>query len=162
MHPQDLLVVFVLCLFVVTAYRAWQRVQRQAPLREKAQAHEATFYIRLDRVRVSVGSGWGEWNNMSPYLAIRGDLIEISSSVPVFRAVFSGEYYFKASDTSMDAERPPFFRQSGGGRWIVLIGMSDGKDIQVAICSRNSILDIWNALSGSGVVACSLPPGLIS
>jgi hypothetical protein len=106
-------------------------------------------------------------------------LIEISSSVPslfrhtlissgkttqtdepVFPAVFSGEYYFEASDTSMDAGRLPFIRRSGGGRWIVLTGMSDGKDVQVAICSRNSILDIWNALSVSGVVARSFPPGL--
>ena len=160
MPPQDILALCVAAGFVFIYGRIWLRRHREAPLRRELRAREVTFRTVLDRVKVADSGGWPKWAEVSAPMGlfVRGDAIEVSSSVAPLRIVMGLEYYLLAAGTSIELSRSPsrIYRRD----WIVLTGQQAGEDIQLAITTTNddALLQAWNALVTAGVIPAGLPP----
>ena len=160
MPPQDILALCVAAGFVFIYGRIWFRRHREAPLRREVRTRNVTFGTVLDRVKVSDSGGWPKWVEVSAPMGlfVRGDAIEVSSSVAPLRVVMGLEYYLPAAETSIEMSRSPSrIRRKD---WIVLTGRQGGKDIQVAITTTNhhALLQAWNALFTAGAIPAGLPP----
>ena len=159
MPPQDALALCVAAGFVLIYGRIWFRRHREAPLRREIRTRDVTFRAVLDRVKVSE-PGRRTWAGVTAPmdLLVRGDAIEVSSTVAPVRVVMGLEYYFPAAQTSIELSRSPSLIYRGD--WIVLTGRQAGKDIQVAITTMNdsALVDAWNALAGAGAIPAGLPP----
>ena len=160
MPPQDILAVCVAAGFVFIYGRIWLRRHREAPLRRELRTRDVTFQAVLARVKVSDSGGWPKWVEVSAPMGLflRGDAIEVSSSVAVLRVVMGLEYYLPAAGTSVELSRWPsrVYRKD----WIVLTGQQAGREIQVAITTANDhmLLQAWNALVTAGAIPAGLPP----
>jgi hypothetical protein len=160
MPPQDVLALCVAAGFVVIYGRIWFRRRREAPLRREIRARDVTFRTIPDRVKVSDPSGRAKWAGVSAPMGlfVRGDAIEISSTFAPLRVVMGLEYYFPASETSIELSRSPSLIYRGD--WIVLTRRQAGQDFQVAITTTNdhTLLQAWNALVNAGAIPAGLPP----
>jgi hypothetical protein len=158
--PQDALALCVAAGFVFIYGRIWFRRHREAPLRREIRARDVTFRTVLDRVKVSDSGGRQKWAGVTAPmdLFVRGDAIEVSSTVALVRVVMGLEYYFPAAGTSIELSRSPSLIYRGD--WIVLTGRLAGQDIQVAITTMNdhTLLEAWNALVTAGAIPTGLPP----
>jgi hypothetical protein len=158
--PQDVLALCVAAGFVFIYGRIWFRRHREAPLRREIRARDVTFRMIPDQVKVSDSGGWPKWAGVSAPMGlfVRGDAIEVSSTVAPLRVVMGLEYYFPAAETPIELSRSPsrIYRRD----WIVLTGRQAGKDIQVAVTTmnRSRLLEAWNALVTAGAIPAGLPP----
>jgi len=68
------------------------------------------------------------------------------------------EYYFRARETAIQVRREP--SRPFELRWIVVTGRTDGKDVRLAISTRNAhqLSQVWNALADAGAVPVGPPP----
>lgn len=116
MPPQDALALCVAAGFVFIYGRIWFRRHREAPLRWEIRTRDVTFRTVLERVKVSDSGGWPKWAGVSAPmgLLVRGDAIEVSSSVAPLRVVMGLEYYFPAAETSIELSRSPSLIYRGG------------------------------------------------
>ena len=160
MPPQDVLALCVAAGLVFIYGRIWSRRHREAPLRREIRARDVSFRMIPDQVRVSDPGGWPKWAGVSAPMSlfVKGDAIEVSSTVAALRVVMGLEYYFPAAETSIELSRSPsrIFRRD----WIVLTGRQAGKDIQVAVTTtdRSSLVEAWSALVAAGAIPAGLPP----
>jgi hypothetical protein len=69
------------------------------------------------------------------------------------------EYYFKASEASIETSRHP--SRSSALNWIVVTGSHHGEEIKLAITNGNEgqLHDAWNALVAAGAIPIGSPPG---
>jgi len=138
--------------------RIWVRRRKEAPLRDQIRARNITFRAILDSVVVLepgslLGGDFGAAITRPVELMVRGDAFEVSSGVPVVREAMGLQYFFIASETSVELNRPVpriYGRDTRAG--IIVRGWQDGKKIQLTITQKNDHLDIWNALTAAGAV----------
>ena len=151
----------VLAGFAIGLGQVWLKRRREAPLRREIRSQNVTFRTNLTEVKVKEGHGWPEWLALRSSMAlyVRGDSIDISSTILPIRVVMGTEYYFKASETSIETSRDP--SRSSALNWIVVTGSQRGKEIKLAITNRNEgrLHDAWNALTAAGAIPIGPPPG---
>ena len=151
----------VLAGVAVSLGQVWLRRRREAPLRREMRGQDVTFRVRLPKVKVSEGYGWPRWLSLNSSMAlyVRGDSFDISSTIPPIRVVMGMEYYFKASETSIETSREP--SRSAALNWIIVTGRQRGEKIKLAITNRNEgrLHDAWNALVAAGAIPIGPPPG---
>lgn len=160
MPPQDIFALCVAAGFAVIYGRIWLRRYREAPLRRMTRARDMTFKAIPDKVAVSGSGGLLKWAavNAPMSLSVRGDAIEISSTVAPLRVVMGLEYYFPAAETSIELSRSPSPASRRNG--IVLTRRQSRKDIQVAITitDDHTLLEAWNAFVTAGAIPAGPPP----
>jgi hypothetical protein len=156
---QYVVVAIVVAGFSLIYGRIWLRRHREMPLRYEIRTRDITFRATLDRVTV-IEPGWLQPGRdfavpmSSPVdLIVRGDAFEVSSGNPFGRAVMGLEYFFRASETSVELNRP-VSRTHGKDTppRIIERGWQGGKKIQLAIKQKHDPIEIWNALTVAGVV----------
>jgi hypothetical protein len=154
---QYALLAVVLAGFAICLGQVWLKRRRERPLRREIRSQSVTFWTRLPRVKVKQGYGWPAWLSLNSSMAlyVRGDFFDISSSLLPIRVVMGMEYYFKASETSIETSRDP--SRNSALNWIIVTGSQRGEEIKLAITNGNEGLlqDAWNAL----VVAGAIPIG---
>jgi hypothetical protein len=152
----------VLAGFVVGLGQVWLRRRREAPLRREIRSQDVTFWTGLTEVKVKEGYGWPKWLALRSSMAlyVRGDSFDISSTILPIRVVMGMEYYFKASETSIETSRDPS-TGSSALNWIIVTGSQRSEEIKLAIINRNEgrLHDAWNALVTAGAVPIGPPPG---
>jgi hypothetical protein len=158
---QYVFVAVVLAGFVAGLGQVWLRRRREAPLRRKIRSQNVTFWTRLPQVKVKEGYGWPAWLSLNSSMAlhVRGDSFDISSTNLPIRVVMGMEYYFKASEASIETSRDP--SMNSALNWIVVTGSQRREEIKLAITHGNEGLlhDSWNALVAVGAVPIGPPPG---
>ena len=141
--------------------QVWLRRRREAPLRRKIRSQNVTFWTRLPQVKVKEGYGWPAWLSLNSSMAlyVRGDSFDISSTNLPIRVVMGMEYYFKASEASIETSRDP--SRNSALNWIVVTGSQRREEIKLAITHGNEGLlnDSWNALVAAGAIPIGPPPG---
>jgi hypothetical protein len=156
---QYVMLASVVAGFSVVLGGVWLRRRREAPLRREIRAQDVTFRAGV-AVWLKESYGWGGWLDLKSGMAlvVRGDAIEISSVAWPFRIVMGEEYYFRARETTIQVRREP--SRPFELRWIVVTGRTDGKDVRLAISTRNAhqLSQVWNALAGAGAVPVGPPP----
>jgi hypothetical protein len=140
--------------FVIIGVRTWRRNHGAVLLRRETGAQEVTFQLRLDHAK-AMGSGWTDLKGEMA-LIVRTDTFEVSATVPLFRAIFPMDYYFRARDTTIEVGELPAFIQKMN--WIVVRGQQGGMKVEVAFASRNHLYDAWVALVRAGAVPIGPPP----
>jgi hypothetical protein len=92
-------------------------------------------------------------------LYVRGDSFDISSTNLPIRVVMGMEYYFRASETTIETSRDP--SGNSAPNWIVVTGSQRGEKIKLAITHGNEGLlhDSWNALVAAGAIPIGPPSG---
>jgi hypothetical protein len=154
---------YVLAMVVVAGLslvygRIWLERRRDAPLRREIRARDITFRVALEHVTVirpgllQPGGDFGVAIQGPVDLVIRGDAFEISSAVPLCRVVMGLEYYFRASETSVELNWPiPRIYGIDTKPRLVMRGRHEGKKIQLRIEQKN-LQEIWNAVMAAGAV----------
>jgi hypothetical protein len=102
----------VVVLFSFVYGRIWLQRHRETPLRRELRARNATFRAALKRVTV-ITSGWSQQSSDDEMpikgpmeLIVRGgDAFEVSCPIPPLRVLMGLEYYFRASETSVELNR---------------------------------------------------------
>ncbi len=150
----------VLASVAVGLGQVWLQRRREAPLRREIRSQDVTFWIRLPQVKVNEGYGWPRWLSLDSSMAlyVRRDSFDISSVTPPIRVVMGEEYYFKASETSIETSRDP--SRNAALIWIVVTGSQRGQEIKIAITHGNvgQLHDAWNALVAAGAIPVGPPP----
>jgi hypothetical protein len=158
---QYVFLAFVLAGFAVGLGQVWLNRRREAPLRREIRSQNVTFWIRLPQVKAKEGYGWPRWLSLNSSMAlyVRGDSFAISSMILPIRVVMGMEYYFKASETSIETSRDP--SRNSALNWIVVTGSQRSEEIKLAITNGNEALlhDAWNALVAAGAIPVGPPPG---
>jgi hypothetical protein len=162
---QYVLLAFVVVLFSFVYGRIWLRRHRETPLRRELRARNATFRAVLKRVTV-ITPGWSQQSSGDEMpikgpmeLIVRGgDAFEVSCPIPPLRMFMGLEYYFRASETSVELNRlvpriygPRIYGADTPPR-IILRGWQAGKKIQLTITQKDDPLEIWNVLTAAGAV----------
>jgi hypothetical protein len=158
---QYVLLVVVLAGVAIGLGQVWLKRRREATLRRAKRSQNVTFCTRLPQVKVKEGYGWPTWLSLNSSMAlyVRGDSFDISSTNLLIRVVMGMEYYFKASETSIEASRDP--SQDSALNWIVVTGNQRSAKIKLAITHGNEGLlhDAWNALVAAGSIPIGPPLG---
>jgi hypothetical protein len=158
---QYVLLAVVLAVFVINLGQVWLRRRREAVLRREIRSQNVTFWTLLPQVKVNEGYGWPRWLSLNSSMAlyVRGDSFDISSTILPSRVVMGMEYYFKASETSIETSRAP--SRSDALNWIIVTGSQRGEEIKLAITNGNAgqLHDAWNALVAVGAIPIGPPPG---
>ena len=146
---QYVLLAAVATSFAVGCGVVWLRRRREAPLRLQIRSQEVTFRMTLSEVKVEQPGVWPRWLALNSFMAlfVRGDGIEISSTIPPVRVVAGMEYYFKANETFIGVSQAPSMVSKKN--WIIVTGRHDGKEIKLAITNgiEGQLYDTWNALA---------------
>ena len=150
----------VLAGVAVSFGQVWHKRRREAPLRREIRSQGVTFWVRLPQVKVSEDCGWPRWLslNSSMALSVRRDSFDVSSVTLPIRLVMGMEYYFKASETSIETNREP--SRNSALNWIVVTGSQRGREIKLAITHGNEsqLYDAWDALVAAGAIPVGPPP----
>ena len=117
-----------------------------APLRREIGA-QVVLETRLDRARVLGTGGFG--GTRGYWISLRGpkrltvgtDAFMISAPQALSEFVFTGR------ETSIAFSQAP--SRLGQRDWIVITGPAGGRQVQLAI-TRDNLLDVWQALAGTG------------
>lgn len=156
-----ILLAVVVVGFAVGFGAAWLKRRWQAPLRCEIRSKNITFRTNLTEVKERQSGALFKWLALNSVMAlyVRGDSIEISSRILLFRVIMGTEYYFKARETFIEVSKEPG-RFYGGVNWIIVTGTDGGKEIKLAITNgdENKFRDAWNALVAAGSVAVGPPP----
>lgn len=151
----------VLTGFAIGLGQIWFRRRREAPLRREIRSQNITFWTRLTEVKVREGYGLPEWLPLRSSMAlyVRSDSLDISSTIMPVRVVMGMEYYFKASEISIETSRDP--ARGSALNWIIVTGIRHGEEIKLAITNgdESRLYDAWNALVAIGAMPIGLPPG---
>jgi hypothetical protein len=156
---QYVLAAAVVAGFAFIISRTWFTRHREAGLRREIRAKSITFRTSVDYIKV-MGPGPLEqgreeivpgFTNQLQLIA-RGDAFEISSAIPLVRAVLGVEYYFRAHETTVELYRvvPRIYGSDSPAR-IVVRGWQAGKQIQVVIVKKHDLQAAWDALVSAGV-----------
>ena len=156
---QYVVVAIVVAGFSLIYGRIWLRRHHEMPLRREIRTRDITVRAILDRITV-IEPGWLQPGRdfavpmSSPVeLIVRGDAFEVSSGNPFGRVVMGLEYFFRASETSVELNRPvPRFHGKDTPPQIVVRGWQGGKKIQLTIKQKNDPVEIWNALTVGGAI----------
>jgi hypothetical protein len=158
---QYIFLAVVLAGFAIGLGQVWLRRRREAPLRREIRSQPVTYWTALAEVKVREGYGWPEWQPLRSSMAlnVRGDSFDISSTILPIRVAMGMEYYFKASEVSIETSRVP--SRSPAVNWIIVTGSQRGKAIKLAITNGNEgqLHDAWNALTAVGAIPIGPPPG---
>jgi hypothetical protein len=120
---------------------------RDAPLRGAIEAG-VCFEAALDRV-CKLGTGRfggtrGVWIDVRgpARLVVGADAFMISAPQALSEFVFTGR------ESSISLTQMRF--GPAGRDWIVIKDLADGSRVQLAVTTRGSVMDVWQALAGTG------------
>jgi hypothetical protein len=151
-----LLLATVIVVLTIIYGRIWLRRREEATLRREVRAQPVIFRIPLEHVKIMTGGGWRTGPHGEIDLIVRSDAFEVSCSIAPARVLMGLEYYFKASETTLQVCQIPFGFSKRD--WIVITGRRLGEELQLAIAQRNGLRDAWTALIEAGAVPIGPPP----
>jgi hypothetical protein len=131
------LLAIVAAVFITTISGVWLQRRRETPLRREVRSKDITFRTSLPQVKERQSTGFPRWLALNSVMAlyVRGDAIEISSTILPFRAIMGVEYYFKASETTIEVSQEPSALSKMD--WIVVTGRRDSGEVKLAITKRD-------------------------
>ena len=146
---------FVLLAIVAVGFTiifggVWLQRRREAPLRRQVRSEDVTFWISLPQVKERQATGLPRWLGLKSIMTlyVRGDALEISSTVPPLRVIMGVEHYFRAAETTIEVSQEPSALAKMD--WIVITGRRDGEEVKLAItsaeCSRMTSNSFMNFL----------------
>jgi hypothetical protein len=133
------------CLFI---QRNRERA-RNAPLRSAIEAR-VCFETALGRV-CKLGTG-GLGGTRGVWIDVRGPkrLIVGADAFMISAPQALREFVFTGRESSIALTQMPF--GPAGRDWIVIKGLADGGRIQLAITAHGNLMDVWQAIAGTGAV----------
>ncbi len=139
----------IVCVAAGLVIQRNRKRARNAPLRGAIEAR-VCFETALDRV-CKLGTGGfggirGVWIDVrSPTRLIVGtDAFMISAPQALSEFVYTGR---ESSIALTQMRFGPASRE-----WIVIKDLADGSQVQLAITTRGNLMDVWQALAGTGAV----------
>jgi hypothetical protein len=144
--------------FAVAYALVWLKRRRDASIRREARAQSVSFRGGFKAKRINpLGHEFVFHQDMD--LIVRGDILEISSTIAPLRFIMGFEYYFRAHETTIHFKCVS--ARLGGNsdhEWIVIKGGDLGGSNRMLISNNYKLYDAWNALVRAGVTPVGPPP----
>ena len=136
----------IVCLAAIVIQRNRARA-RTAPLVSEIEA-QVCFESRLDRV-CTLGRG-GRAGTRGVWINVRGPkrLIVGTDAFMISAPRALGEFVFTGRESSIALTQMRF--GPADRDWIVIKGLGDGSQVELAITTDGNLMDVWHALAGAG------------
>ena len=137
----------VVCIAAGLVIRRNRARARNTPLVSGIEA-QVCFESRLDRV-CKLGTG-GLGGTRGVWIDVRGPkrLIVGTDAFMISAPQALREFVFTGRESSIALTQMRF--GPAGRDWIVIKGLADGSQVQLAITTQGNLTDVWQALAGTG------------
>jgi hypothetical protein len=152
--PQDLIFLGVPVLIGLGIWRVQRQREAAAPLRNQVMAEPITFRCPV-AVKYWHQLGWSTKVLRGMEIVVRDSSFQVSTIRPSIAALGS-EWYFEASDTSIEISSSP--SDLAKREWVI-IEPSDPQGVRLALSAmKGSNSQIWDALLAAGARGLGTPP----